>query len=279
MIISEDIYLFFSNYIHKHLGIYYGEDDYYRLENRLKNLSLNLNFSSVSELFDAFKNGPTRLQHEELIKLATNNETYFFRDQKPFEALTRDVIPSLNRTFSQKKLSVWSAACSSGQEPYSICMQIKEKSPDFFTSLSVDASDISQNVLDKGLSGQYTSLELARGVGESLKKKYFKYIEKEKNWQIDREMKNKVNFFNFNLLDDHYPISKYDIIFCRNVLIYHPLKNRQKILDNMVAALKPDGFLLMGSGESLIGLEIELKQKMMGNAMYFQKDIKFSQAA
>lgn len=272
MAISEEIYKFFSDYIFKQSGILYAPNDYYRLDSRLNTLKKELGYDTYQDLYNAYKMKIEPRMHKLLIDLATNNETYFFRDNKPFQLVVNKLIPYLNSKKVVPALDIWSAGCSSGQEAYSLTMGIKDGcDPKVFNSLSIDASDISTEILHKAKSGHYTNLEVQRGLPVQNLVKHFNKSDTDSSWFVNDDLKSKIHFFNFNLLTGLYPVNKYDIVFCRNVLIYHNNENRIKMLEGLARSLKPNGFLFMGSGESLIGFNVGLKQKMIDNTMVFVK--------
>lgn len=271
--ISNKVYKFFADYIFKNCGILYSENDYYRLDNRIMTLQRELEYSTVEELYNAYLMKVDSRMHSLLIDLATNNETSFFRDSKPFNALFEVIIPDMLKESPLKKIDIWCAGCSSGQEPYSIVMGAKERCAILKdTAYTIDASDISTEILSKAKSGQYTNLDVQRGLPTNYLVKYFDQNEVNNSWIIKNDLKQQIKFYEFNLLDAHYPVNKYDIIFCRNVLIYQNKENRLKILNGFFQALKPGGVLFMGSGESLIGFDIDLKQQIVNGSVSFLKD-------
>lgn len=272
MEIRQEIYVWFADYIFKNFGILYTEKDYYRLDNRLKRLCEELNISDVETLYKEFQNGVGHAMHDAIIKVATNNETYFFRDDKPFQTLVKSIIPNMIESKIYPELNVWSVACSSGQEPCSIAMSIHEHHPSLFPNFKIDACDISHSVIERAKKGHYTETELQRGLSPALRKKYFSPTEIKGEEKVNTEILNKINYSIFNLMNGQYPVKKYDIIFCRNVLIYQDKNNREIILNKLASSLKDHGVLIMGSGESLIGLNVSLRQKMINGSMCFERN-------
>lgn len=275
--ISNQVYKFFAEYIYKNTGIYYSENDYYRLDARLNALMKEFQCKDADELYQIFQANIKPEMHQLLINLSTNNESYFFRDNKPFNMLTKSLIA--DQCKNQKPISIWSAGCSTGQEAYSMVMSIMEAYPQYnLQNLNIDASDISSKVLAKAKSGIYDGLEVQRGLPITLLMKYFEQTEDE-NWLIDSKVRSRVRFFEFNLYSAMYPINRYDVVFCRNVLIYQNSENKKAILEKIYGALKPGGYLLMGAGESLIGMKSELKQVNVETGIVFQKPIGILKAA
>lgn len=272
MDINKSVYKFFSDYILKHSGILYVESDYYRLDARLEKIRKELDCETYEELCKKFQGKVDSKEHTLLIDLATNNETYFFRDQKPFETLFDVVIPEILERKMLRSINLWSAGCSSGQEPYSICMKYLDRKEKLkLDKFRVDASDISSKVIEKAKEGSYSSIEVKRGLQEIELTKYFDSSNSNNEWKVKEEIKRLINFFSFNLIESIFPINRYDVIFCRNVLIYQTKENREKVLNNLVKSLSSGGFLFMGGGESLIGLDVPLEQVKRGNSIVFVK--------
>lgn len=272
MVISSEIYEFFSNYVFKHTGILYKETDYYRLDSRFNALVKKFELDDVKHLHKTYIENITPEMHQVLIDLCTNNETYFMRDLKPFKALGNEVFDYLNSTFSNSmSYNIWSAACSTGQEPISIYMALDSFGDNLpLNKFKVDASDISVDALKRAKLGQYTDLEVQRGLPANLLVKYF--TKKEDRWFVKEDIRKRINFYSLNLLTENFPDNNYHIIFCRNVLIYQNMENKRKILKKVCSALKGGGLLFMGSGESLIGVDVPLSQVQMGKAFCYKKE-------
>ena len=272
MSVSNDIYKFFADYIYNHTGITYLEKDYYRLDSRFKDLISVFELSTVEELYALYKGSITPDMHAVLINFSTNNETYFFRDNKPFKALTSLMLPELAQKYTMGLFNIWSCAASTGQESYSILMSINDmKDKSFFPRVMIEASDISKTALDKAKKGIYNGLDVQRGLPITTLMKYFEQLPDE-NWEVSKELRSKIKFFEFNLLSGNFKENNYHIIFCRNVLIYQDKDNKEVILNNITKALKPGGFLVLGNGESLIGLNVNLKRVTHDGLTIYQKN-------
>lgn len=272
---KNEIYKFFADLIYNKTGIFYPEKDFYRLDARLNTLCKAYSCEDYISLYMLFSTKMNSLMERDLINLATNNETFFFRDKKPFNFLSSHIFPQAK---GQGKMSfnIWSCACSSGQEPYSIKMEYLEKGFNNDFKLEITATDISSEILDKAKSGVYSSLEVQRGLPIQLMVKYF-FKNDDSSWKVNDDLKKDVSFSYFNILKDVYPVNKYDVIFCRNVLIYQDKKNKQEIVKNLFHALKPGGFLIFGAGESLIGFDHSYKQEVIEGCMIFIKPDQSSQ--
>ncbi len=268
--IKNEVYKFFADFVFKKTGIYYSEKDYYRLDKRITDLMKEFSAESADDVYNKFKSHTSLEMEKFLIDICTNNETYFLRDNKPFDALTKEMIPQLKETLTGAPLEIWSCACSTGQEPISIMMSIKEAFGDT-VKVNFKATDISTKALAKCEAGIYTGLDVQRGLPIQLLMKYFESAG-ENLWKAKLEILDSINYGSFNLFTGHFPLNKYHVIFCRNVLIYQNQENKMEILKSLATCLKPGGFLILGAGESLVGMDSILVQKNLGNCMVFTKE-------
>jgi chemotaxis protein methyltransferase CheR len=269
--IKEEVYKFFTDYIYKNTGMVYAPADYYRLDSRINELVRIFTLKSPDELYEMYKKNITPDMRAVLINISTNNETYFFRDVKPFTTLSKKIIQDIFKAYPTGDIKVWSAASSTGQEAYSILMSLKNSLDEAsFAKINVEGSDISTQALDRAKSGIYNGLEVQRGLPAPLLIKFFEQLEPEK-WKINSELIGKARFFEFNLLTGQYPVDKFQIIFCRNILIYQDKANKLNILNNLYKALKKDGVLILGSGESLIGLETAFERVVYDELTVYKK--------
>ncbi len=245
--------------VEKHSGIVLTFDKTYLIETRLAPLLRREKLDAVADLVSILRNKPFGALHDWVIDKMTTNETSFFRDQIPFEAMKNSLIPELVEARKEARtLSIWSAACSSGQEPYCISMLIRENFPDLQDwNIKIIATDISNSILDKARSGCYNQFEIQRGLPEN----YLKYFVKQDNlWKIKREIQDDVVFQQLNLLDIWHAIPKMDIILMRNVLTYFDQDVKENILSKINQVLRPDGYLFLGQSETVpsTGMPFEL---------------------
>ncbi len=274
MVIREEVYKFFADYIYKITGMVYVPSEYYRLDSRINELVQIFSLKSVEDLYEMYVKEITPDMKAVLVNISTNNETYFFRDVKPFTLLSRVVLPEILTNFPNEEIKMWSAACSSGQEAYSMLISIRNTTDDAnFERCRVDGSDVSIKALDKAKLGVYNGLEIQRGLPAPMIIKYFRQLDPD-SWAIDDSLKFKTNFFEFNLLTGFYPQEKYHIIFCRNILIYQDNENKGKILNSIYNALKKDGILVLGAGESLVGIVAPFQQIQFDGYTVYKKDSK-----
>jgi chemotaxis protein methyltransferase CheR len=246
----------------------------YLMEARLATIAQREGFASVSELLNRVRaGGSTQLQWK-VVEAMTTNETSFFRDIKPFEALRQVVIPTLMKARqAERKLSIWCAACSSGQEPYTIAMMLREH----FTELqnwkvTILATDIATDMLDKSKSGRYTQLEVNRGLPANYLIKYFK--KDGVDWQIDEGVRKMVDVRRMNLSVAWPLMPPIDLVMLRNVMIYFPVETKKQILKNMRSVLRPDGYLFLGTAETTINLDVNFTCESFKNVSYYRPGVK-----
>lgn len=270
----KDILLFFAKYIEQELGIVYGDGNYFQLQNRLEELSRFLAVGSVEELYALAQKGIDGPFRAQLLDLATNNETSFFRDPRVFKAIECYVLPALASSgVMQGALRVWSAASSTGQEALSISMMLREcsRSTGLKLSYSILATDVCDRVLCKARTAQYSQLEVQRGLPEALLTRYFTQDD-ESRWQARPEIAQAIEFRKFNLLHTKDFPHGFHLILCRNVLIYQKIERKVAILKEITKSLLPGGYLVLGSGESLLGISSDYEQaELEGVVLYRRK--------
>lgn len=248
-----DQFTLLANLVKTQSGIVLTQDKVYLLESRLPPVARKHNMKGIDELINAVKTRPSKLLTDDIVDAMTTNESLFFRDQKPFQIIKDEVFPRLSKARAgQRKLKIWSAACSSGQEPYSLAMMSKEERNMQGWTLDILASDISKEMLKKAQAGTYTQFEVQRGLPITMLVKYFK--QNGDKWIIDPSMRANIKFREFNLLHDMKMLGTFDIVMCRNVLIYFDQPTKTKILEGIAKQLAPDGVLFLGGAETVLGL-------------------------
>ncbi|AEY02469.1 chemotaxis protein methyltransferase CheR [Oceanimonas sp. GK1] len=251
---TDEQYLAFCRFLESNTGIVLGNSKQYLVKSRLAPLLARFGIASMGELLERSMQLRERELKTAVIDAMTTNETLWFRDVYPFVQLSERLFPELAKP--GKSLRIWSAACSSGQEPYSIAMTAQEYSarrPGALPGLQILATDISATMLEHCKTGIYDSLSLARGLSPERRSRFFTPLS-EGRMQLQAGIRNMVSFRSYNLLDSYASLGKFDIIFCRNVLIYFSPENKSKILNQFAGALNPGGYLLLGASESLTGL-------------------------
>jgi len=234
-------------------GLDLAADKQYLVESRLTPLARKAGLSGISDLVQKMKNGAGALIVE-VVEAMTTNETFFFRDKTPFEHLRDTVIPALVQArTARRSLRIWCAAGSTGQEPYSIAMCLKEYGPALAGwRTEIIATDLSTEVLEKSRSGLYSQFEVQRGLPIQLLIKYFKQVGE--LWQINADIRAMVQHRQLNLLQDFSHLGTFDVIFCRNVLIYFDQETKVSIFQRLAKRMESDGFLALGAAETVVGL-------------------------
>lgn len=269
----DQILIFFSKYIESELGMVYSETNDFQLQNRLEEIVKLHNLANIQELYQIAQKGITGSLKQLVLDVATNNETSFFRDTKYFNAFRNLIEQQINgNLFPQQELKIWSAASSTGQEALSIAIVINELKQKYNSSLpfSILGTDISERALTKAREAKYRQLEVQRGLTTAQMLKFFTKDDKDM-WVASKELTKHIQFKKMNLRDDNYPYSGFHFIFCRNVLIYQSVENKIEILNKLESRLVEGGFLILGVGESLIGLNQDYETIMMDNAVIYRK--------
>jgi chemotaxis protein methyltransferase CheR len=245
---------FISTLIKQQSGLVLSKDKAYLLESRLMPVARKRSMKELSELITNIRTTKDKELINEVTEAMTTNESFFFRDIKPFELFRQQILPALikNRA-SSKTFRIWCAAASSGQEPYTLAMILKEEAAKLAGwKYEIVGTDISKEILAKAKEGIYSQFEVQRGLPVQLLLKYFK--KKEDMWQIDSSLRSMIQYKEFNLLNDLKPLGKFDVVFCRNVLIYFDQETKTKVLDQISGLIPPDGTLLLGGAETVLGI-------------------------
>jgi len=247
-------YEYLRKFLRDHSGLDLSADKQYLIESRLLPLARKAGIPGIGELVQKLQGAGSGALVTSVVEAMTTNETFFFRDKIPFDLLREAVLPALLKARANRRsLRIWSAACSSGQEPYSIAMCLKEKAQELAGwRIEIVATDLSQEVLEKAKSGIYSQFEVQRGLPVQLLVKYFTQIGE--HWQISPEIRGMVQHRQLNLLQDFSHLGKFDVIFCRNVLIYFDQDTKAVIFERMAKGLEADGTLLLGAAESVVGI-------------------------
>ncbi len=234
-------------------GLDLSADKQYLIESRLLPLSRKAGMASISELVQKMKSGSADITTQ-VVEAMTTNETFFFRDKVPFDHFRDSIMPEiLQARASRKTLRIWCAAGSTGQEPYSLAMCLKEMGAALSGwRVEILATDLSQEVLEKSKAGIYSQFEVQRGLPIQMLVKYFKQTGE--LWQINADIRAMVQHRQLNLLHDFSQLGVFDVIFCRNVLIYFDQDTKINIFNRLAKATEPDGFLVLGAAETVVGL-------------------------
>ena len=253
--LSDEQYRSFTKFLEESSGIVLGDNRQYLVASRLNPHVQARGYSSLGELIDALCSGRDASLRAQVIEAITTNETQFFRDGYPFEILKHVLFPEYQRNHGGR-LRLWSAGCSSGQEAYSVLMTAQEYN-DAGGRIEVEVlgTDISRNMIEQARTGRYHASSIRRGLSAERLKRFFTQIDAE-TWEVRPEIRRRASFRQHNLQDSFLLLGKFDVIFCRNVLIYFSQETRRDILTRMAEILNPGGYLMLGGSES-IGRQVD----------------------
>lgn len=260
-------YEFLRKVLKDRSGLDLSADKQYLVESRLLPLARRANLSGIPELVQKMRSGGEQLTGQ-VVEAMTTNETFFYRDKIPFDHLRDGILPGLIKSrASRRSLRIWSAACSTGQEPYSIAMCLREFGPALAGwRIEIVATDLSQEVLEKSKAGLYSQFEVQRGLPIQLLVKYFNQLGE--LWQLSADIRGMVQHRQLNLLQDFSHLGKFDVIFCRNVLIYFDQETKASIFERLAKVMEPDGTLLLGAAESVVGITDAFKPNQERRGLY-----------
>jgi len=266
-------YEYLRKFLKDYSGLDLSADKQYLIESRLLPLARKVGLSGISELVQKIMGGSAAF-NVQVVEAMTTNETFFFRDKIPFEHFRNLIMPQMLRSRANRKsVRIWCAAGSTGQEPYSLAMSLKEMGAALDGwRIEIVATDLSQEVLEKSRAGLYSQFEVQRGLPIQLLVKYFKQVGE--LWQINPDIRAMVQHRQFNLLHDFSQLGVFDLIFCRNVLIYFDQETKTNIFNRLAKALEPDGFLVLGAAETVIGLTTVFKPLIEQRGVYQPNEVR-----
>ncbi len=267
--ISTTDFDFLRTLVRERSGIVLDPGKEYLVESRLGPVARAEGLSGIPELVAALRRGRPGLESV-VVDAMTTNETSFFRDIHPFEALRTQVLPQLiERRRATRELSFWCAAASSGQEPASICMLLREHFPELVSwRLRFLATDISPSMIERAKRGRYSQLEVNRGLPASYLVKYFE--RQGADWQLKPEIRDMVEYRLLNLAEPWPMVGQMDIVFIRNVLIYFDRDTKKRVLQGIRRILRPDGFLVLGSSETTFNIDESWTSRTFGKTIFYQ---------
>lgn len=268
---SAEEYAQFRSFLERNCGILLGENKNYLIDSRLRKIFRDHGVGSLGELVKKIQGFGNDQLKQAVIDAMTTNETLWFRDRHPFEFFKNELAIEL----SEKKdpnLKIWCAACSSGQEPYSlsICIEELRKTKPGVRDIKILATDISRTVLDQAKQGVYDALSLNRGMSSDRLRQHFNVLDP-KQWQVKPNIKQRIEFKQFNLKDNFISLGKFDVVFCRNVLIYFSAELQNDILRKIHSVLKPGGYLFLGGSETPRGLNDLFSVRYYSPGVVYQK--------
>ncbi|HEY4642130.1 MAG TPA: protein-glutamate O-methyltransferase CheR [Thermoanaerobaculia bacterium] len=270
--LPDDVFRLLRDQIYKRTGMWFADTSKYLLQKRLSPRARELNFDSFQKYFYFLQYDPrAESEFDQIYDLVTTNETYFFREPAQLTAFIEEIVPDILARKPIKKVRVWSAGCSSGEEPYSLAILLQEAGWYQRAAFEIFASDINQQVLSKARRGQYRESAF-RSTEATLRDKYFTR-EADGSWKIHDEVRNRISFGRVNLYDEARVslLGHLDVIFCRNVIIYFDDSSKKVVVGNFYNRLIDGGYLLLGHSESLISLSTQFKLRHLKNDMVYQR--------
>jgi len=235
-------------------GLDLSADKHYLVESRLVPLARRVGLPGIPELVQKMKGAGADALTADVVEAMTTNETFFFRDKIPFDHMRETILPALTKARANRRtLRIWSAASSTGQEPYSIAMLLREAGQALAGwRVEIVATDLAQSVLEKSKAGMFSQFEVQRGLPIQMLIKYFTQVGE--LWQLNADIRGMVQHRQLNLLQDFSHLGMFDVIFCRNVLIYFDQDTKAAIFERLAKQLEPDGMLMLGAAESVVGI-------------------------
>ncbi len=249
-------FAFLTEFLKQRSGLAIGEDKRYLVEARLAPLARVRGLASLGDLIEGLRKGLDLDLGNAVIEAMTTNETFFFRDGSPFQALSEVMLPKLIAArSSERRLRIWSAACSTGQEPYSIAMTLDQHAAALAGwNIEIVATDLSSEVVAKAKAGLFTQFEVQRGL--AIRVMLANFVQDGDKWRISEALRRRVQFRTLNLLRDFSTLGRFDIVFCRNVLIYFDVATKRDVLARTARQTADDGYLVLGAAESVSSLGV-----------------------
>jgi chemotaxis protein methyltransferase CheR len=251
-------YDFIRKLMRERSGLVLSAEKQYLVESRLLPVVRKAGLTSLAELVTALKAVPSSSLATTVVEAMTTNESFFFRDKLPFENFRDVLMPALLAARSDRRIRIWCSAAATGQEPYSLAMALREMGTKLAGwTIEIFATDISTAALEKAKAGLYSQFEVQRGLPIQMLVKYFTQIGDQ--WQISPDLRNMVVYRHFNLLQDFAGFGMFDVVFCRNVLIYFDQETKITVLNRLAKSVHKDGYLMLGAAETVVGLTAAFK--------------------
>ena len=274
--IKQEEHDLFCQYIQELSGIHLDRSKAYLLETRMASLLEQEHCTCFAELYDKARHLQGETLRQKIIDRISTNETFFFRDKKPFELLQHKIIPDLidarraaSSGFFPTPIRIWSSACSTGQEIYSVAIVLKELLQDLSGyRIQLLGTDLSNTAIARASRGEYNQFEIKRGLSEEMLKKYFTF--NGSAWKINDDIRAMVAFKKMNLMVPFDGLGKFDIVFCRNVGVYFNMTDRKKLFGNISRVMEKDGYLIIGATESLINVDPRYEPKRYLRSVFYQ---------
>ena len=245
---------FICQILRERSGLVLTNDKAYLLESRLLPVARKWKLATFDDLVRIIRSKMDEAVIRDVVEAMTTNESFFFRDTKPFDQFKALVLPALLKSrAASRTIRIWSAACSSGQEPYSLAMILSESAAQLNGwRIEIVGTDLSTEILNRAKEGMYSQFEVQRGLPITMLVKYFAQIGD--RWQINAKIRGMVQYKEFNLLQDPMALGRFDVVFCRNVLIYFDQPTKTRVLNSVSKLMPEDGFLFLGGAETVLGI-------------------------
>jgi chemotaxis protein methyltransferase CheR len=255
--------------VHRESAIVLAPGKEYLVEARLLPIARSMGLPDVGQLVDSVRTRPSPESTRKIVEALTTNETSWFRDGDPFTALTSTVLPSLlSARGPAERLQIWSAACSSGQEPYTIAMLLEDALPNASTRVAITATDLSREMVERTQAGRFSQLEVNRGLPAPMLVRHFTRAGNE--WQVSPSLRRMVTASECNLAAPLPRMGPFDVVYLRNVLIYFDLPTKQAILRRVRALMRPDGWLFLGAAETTLGVDDSWERVVIGRSSAYR---------
>ncbi|MGY1744731.1 CheR family methyltransferase [Blastococcus sp. SYSU D00695] len=255
--------------VHRESAIVLQPGKEYLVEARLLPIARQMGLADVGQLVDNVRTRPSPENTRRIVEALTTNETSWFRDGDPFTALTSTVLPALQAARGPaERLQIWSAACSSGQEPYTIAMLLEDAMPNAGSRVSITATDLSREMVERTRAGRFSQLEVNRGLPAPMLVRHFSRAGNE--WEVNANLRRMVTATECNLAAPLPRMGPFDVVYLRNVLIYFDLSTKQAILRRVRSLMKPDGWLFLGAAETTLGVDDSWERVVLGRSSAYR---------
>lgn len=269
MTIAPEAFGFVRDLVRRESAIVLGPGKEYLVESRLLPLARSEGAADIESFIARVRSQPNGPASRRLVEALTTNETSFFRDTEPFTALGGTVVPALvDARAAVRRLRVWCAACSSGQEPYSVAMTLRDVPALAGWSIEIVGTDLSDQMLDRCRQGRYSQLEVNRGLPVTHLVRHFE--RDGASWKVNADLARMTSFSNVNLMRPFPPMGRFDVVFLRNVLIYFDVPTKKDILRRVRQVLAPDGFLFLGAAEMTMGVDDAWERVAVGRSSVYR---------
>lgn len=263
---------FLARFLKERSGLIIGEDKRYLVDSRLGPVARKAGLASIGELIGKLMRGGDTALAQSVVEAMTTNESFFFRDGTPFTQFTDVVLPQLIAArATQRKIRIWCAACSTGQEPYSLAMLLEQRAAQLAGwTVEIVATDLASDILERARNGLFTQFEVQRGLPVRMLVEHF--AQEGDQWRISPKLRNRIQFRTLNLLRDFSPLGAFDVVFCRNVLIYFDEATKSDVVRRIARQMPSDGYLVLGAAETVMGMTAPVRSHPNHRGLFVRTD-------